>query len=728
MSETVAVVAPAATEREAGVSKSALLLLRPIATPPAGAACERTVLHVLAFPELRVVGLHVSDARVAGGLSVKVLARELPFRVAVRTAVWAVEMAPAVTATAKKLAPAATVREAGVNSISLLLLRLTTAPPAGAACESPAMQVLRFPEVSVVGVHVKEARVAAGLSVKLLVLELPFRVAARTAVCVVKTVPALSPTAASVAPAATAREGGGHRNSLLLLRPMTAPPAGAACESTAIHVVPPPGPSVVGLHVSEARVAELGTLPELAGGLSVKLTVLELPFRVAVNTAVCAAEMAPAVSETAAVVAPAATVRKAGVPRSVLLLLRPIAVPPAGAACESTALHVPTAAELSAAGLQVREDRASGGLSVKLAVAELPFRVAVKIAVWVAETVPAVSETVAVVAPAATVRKAGVPKSVLLLLRLIAAPPAGAACERTALQVLVPAELSVVGVHVSEARLAEPDTLAVDTLPELAGGLSVKLTALELPFKVAVKTAVCAAEIVPAVSETVAAVAPAATLRDAGVPKSVLLLLRPTTAPPDGAACEMTALQMLTPAELSAAGLHVSEASVGRTEMVPPAAATLTELAGADAASALERAMFVLTALAASVNCAVTTNPFAMTLSLGPVATQVYIPALAAQVMVLEAAVRPAAGLTVIAVMFAAGYWKVHCRPATWLVLPGSLNVRPRATVPPATAVPDARDRVVCAQHVQPARARRVHRHLHTCNKALTWCSIRGGE
>ena len=135
----------------------------------------------------------------------------------------------------------------------------------------------------------------------------------------------------------------------------------------------------------------------------------------------------------------------------------------------------------------------------------------------------------------------------------------------------------------------------------------------------------------------------------------------------------------------------------------------------------MERTMFVLTALAESVNWAVPTSPFGITLSFEPVATQVYAPGLATQVMLLEAAVRAGAAVTVAPVMLA-GYWKLHCTPATWL-FPESLKVRPRATVPPATPEADESDSVVCAQPVLAARIARSHLKVRIRGKAVVGCS-----
>jgi hypothetical protein len=195
MIETV--VAPAGTVREAGDAKSALLLLRLTTVPPLGAACEIVTLQVVEPPELSVVGLHVREDKVAVGFSVMVAVSELPFRVDVNTAVWVAEMILAVSTTEAVVAPAGTVREAGAAKSVLLLLKLTTVPPAGAACEMVTLQVVEPPELIVVKLHIKEVRevtVDSGVRVIVAVAELLLRLAANTAFWTAGTVPAVSAT------------------------------------------------------------------------------------------------------------------------------------------------------------------------------------------------------------------------------------------------------------------------------------------------------------------------------------------------------------------------------------------------------------------------------------------------------------------------------------------------------------------------------------------------------
>jgi hypothetical protein len=63
----------------------------------------------------------------------------------------------------------------------------------------------------------------------------------------------------------------------------------------------------------------------------------------------------------------------------------------------------------------------------------------------------------------------------------------------------------------------------------------------------------------PAVAVKVAEVAPAATTTDAGTVTTAVLLLRPTEAPPAGAAWVKVTVQVVVLPELSVAGEHVTE-------------------------------------------------------------------------------------------------------------------------------------------------------------------------
>ena len=62
----VADVAPAATLTEAGVVSNELLTETATLTPPAGAGSRMVTVQVLVVPDVRLVGLHCTDATVTG--------------------------------------------------------------------------------------------------------------------------------------------------------------------------------------------------------------------------------------------------------------------------------------------------------------------------------------------------------------------------------------------------------------------------------------------------------------------------------------------------------------------------------------------------------------------------------------------------------------------------------------------------------------------------------------
>ena len=71
---------------DTGTGSSALLLDRETTVPPAGAALLRVTVQVVPAPEVRLVGLHVSEVSVNGDARLIEAVCETPLRVAVRVA------------------------------------------------------------------------------------------------------------------------------------------------------------------------------------------------------------------------------------------------------------------------------------------------------------------------------------------------------------------------------------------------------------------------------------------------------------------------------------------------------------------------------------------------------------------------------------------------------------------------------------------------------------------
>ena len=424
--------------------------------------------------------------------------RDEPFRLAVRTALEAAKTAPPFAVKVALLAPASTSNEGGTMTAGLLLASDTTAPPASAAWVNVTVQLLEEPDPTVIGLQSNEETAGPGaVKVTDAVAFAPFRLAVRTAMEFVATVPAVAVKLAEVAPADTDIAAGTTRAWLLLDNATLIPPEGAALVRVTVQVLVAPEAKVVGLHVTEASANEADKVIE---------TVWDALPRVAVRTAVPSDVRVPAVAEKLAEVAPANTVTAAGTPRAGLLLESATLVPPEGAALVRLTLQALAAPEPRVVGLHVTEANANGADKVNETVCVALPRVAVSSAVPSEVIVPAVALKLAEVAPANTVTATGTPKTALLLVSPTLVPPEGAALVRLTLHALVAPEAKVVGVHATEASATGAD--------------KVNGTVWEALPRVAVSTAVASNVIVPAVALKLAEVLPAGTVTAAGTPRA----------------------------------------------------------------------------------------------------------------------------------------------------------------------------------------------------------------
>jgi len=138
-------------------------------------------------------------------------------------------------------------------------------------------------------------------------------------------------------------------------------------------------------------------------------------------------------------------------------------------------VQVVDAPELTLVGLQARAETSTRATSVRVAVFEAPFRVAVMVADCVVVTVPTVAVKVVEVLVAGTVTDAGTVSAGLLLESATALPPVGAASLRVTVQVVAAPELTLLGLH------AKTETTA--------GSIKLNVVLCEAPFKVAVTIA-----------------------------------------------------------------------------------------------------------------------------------------------------------------------------------------------------------------------------------------------
>ena len=339
----VAVVAPAGTVTLAGNVAADVLLLVSVTTVPAeGAGPFRVTVPVEEVPPVTLDGLTVSEVS-AGRSTVKVAVlvvllstAEIVTEVLADTGVVAIVNVAVV-------APAATVTLAGtVAADVLLLVKVTTAPLAGAAPVRVTVPVEDVPPTTLEGLSETEVGTGAR-TVKVAVLVVPLRTAEIvTDVLAVTGVVVMANVAVVAPPATVTLTGTVAADVLLLVKVTTAPPAGAAPVRITVPVEDAPPYGLVGLSETEEGTA----------GRTVNVAVFVAPFRTPEIVTDVLADTGVVVMEKVAVVAPAATVTLAGtVAADVLLLLKVTTVPPVGAAPLSVTVPVEDAPPYGLVGL-----------------------------------------------------------------------------------------------------------------------------------------------------------------------------------------------------------------------------------------------------------------------------------------------------------------------------------------------------------------------------------------
>jgi hypothetical protein len=226
----------------------------------------------------------------------------------------------------------------------------------------------------------------------------------------------------------------------LLERLTTTPPAGAGPDSSTVHEVEADEPSNAGVQF---------TNPTTVWVTTCNGSVMDVPFRVAEIVAAWLLLTFPAVAMNEALEDPELTVTSVGTTTDGLLLENETAVPAAGAFFVIVTSQLAPAPEVMIVGVQDRVLMAADAVSVKVAVLDVPLKVAVTTAVWSEVTTPLVAVNVDEVEPAAKVTDAGTVSDALLLERETTAPPDAAGPESETVQmeeVLLP---SVVGTQVS---------------------------------------------------------------------------------------------------------------------------------------------------------------------------------------------------------------------------------------------------------------------------------------
>jgi hypothetical protein len=251
------------------------------------------------------------------------------------------------------VAPAAKVTDAGtVAAFKLLLVRVTTAPPAGATVVRVTVPALPAPPVIDVGFSaIVEA--CGGLATSVTILEAPLHVAVIFTEVGVVTAFVATAKVADVVPAATVTEAGTVATPVLLLASVTtAPPAGAALNSVTVPVLAAPPVSTTGFSVIEE-----------SSGFTTSPIALETPLYAAVMVTTVPVVTGLVVIVNVAVDAPAGTVTDAGtVAAFVLLLVSVITAPPTVATAVIVTVPVLLAPPTRVPGLTAIEANAGAAI------------------------------------------------------------------------------------------------------------------------------------------------------------------------------------------------------------------------------------------------------------------------------------------------------------------------------------------------------------------------------
>ncbi len=146
-------VAEAATAKEVGTLRLALLLVSAITKPPVGAAALKVIEQTLVPGPVNVAGLHVRLLTVTLALRLRVEVTAKPFAAALIVAAPLVEIIPAVAEKLALLLPAGTMTDVGVVIKALLSEILTAVPPEGPTLLKVTVQLLLPPDVRLDGLH-----------------------------------------------------------------------------------------------------------------------------------------------------------------------------------------------------------------------------------------------------------------------------------------------------------------------------------------------------------------------------------------------------------------------------------------------------------------------------------------------------------------------------------------------------------------------------------------------
>jgi len=149
------------------------------------------------------------------------------------------------------VAAAATVIDAGIVRVELVLVRVTLAPPVGAGWVKVRVHVLDAFGPRVVGLQASEETSTEATRLTVALAELLLYVAVRVALELLAMAVVVALNVAVVAAAVTVTEAGTVSAELLLDRVTLVPPVGAAWVKVRVQVLEAFGPTLVGAQTSE---------------------------------------------------------------------------------------------------------------------------------------------------------------------------------------------------------------------------------------------------------------------------------------------------------------------------------------------------------------------------------------------------------------------------------------------------------------------------------------------
>ncbi len=532
-----AVVAVARTATETGTVRDALLEARATVVPPEGAGPDRVTVQAVLVLAARLGAVQVREVRLTEAIKEMLTGTEFPLREAVIVALPAVVIVPTDTVNVAVVEAAGTAKEAGMLSIGLLEVSATGRPPAGAALDRVRLQEVLALEARPGTAQVREVTLT-GPPIRAMVTgtELLPMDAVTVALAFDVTVLVVALKDAAVAEVGTITEAGTVRDTLLEANATVLPPVRAGFDSVTVQEVLALEARLGALQFKEVR---------LIGPVRAIVTGTELPLREAVTVALALEVTVPAVAVKDAVVAVTRTVTEAGTVRVALFEAKVTMVPPVGAGFDSVTVQEVLALAARLEAVQVREVRLTGPNKEILTGTELPLREAVRVALALEVTLPAVAVKEAVVAVARTVTEAGTVRVALLEARVTTVPPVGAGFDSVTVQEVLALEARLEAVQVREVRLTGPN--------------KEMLTGIELPLREAVTVALALEVTVPVVAVKEAVVAVASTVTEAGTVKVALLEARVTTVPPVGAGFDSVTVQGVLALEARLGAVQVRE-------------------------------------------------------------------------------------------------------------------------------------------------------------------------